>query len=174
MLPKTLDETYETIFMDIVKDEWSFARHALQWACFHQDLYKDHHAMPLEILLAATELSTCGEVHQEINFEYDAERLRHMLGCLINVDEKNLVFLAHYTVKEYLESRRISEGATGYFWTGQEVMIKECMRIIHQEAQAAYWPEEEVRLICGQKAGDTLRHFFKTSSYIALCQVQCC
>ncbi|KAL1611933.1 hypothetical protein SLS60_000156 [Paraconiothyrium brasiliense] len=154
-LPKTLDETYERIFMDIPKDEWSFARHALQWVCFHRDMYGDNHAMSLQILLAATELSTCNEAHQESDFEYDAERLRNMLGCLIDVNEDNIVLLAHYTVKEYLESQRISESAAGYFWTGQEAIIRDCARTILQEAQAIDWPEKKAELLFGDDIGDT-------------------
>jgi hypothetical protein len=155
--------------MDIPKDEWPFARHTLQWVCFHQDMYKGYSPMSLQILLAATELSTCREVHQESDFEYDAERLRNMLGCLINVDEDNLVFLAHYTVKEYLESQRISESATGYFWTGQEAMIKECMRTILQEAQAIDWPEEKAGLLCGDNIGDTPDAFLQ--DFVVYCVV---
>lgn len=86
ILPETLDETYERILMEIPRFEWPFARHALQWICFHQDIYKDHHPLSMPVILDATEKITCREVPQEFNFEYDAERLRSMLGCLINVD----------------------------------------------------------------------------------------
>lgn len=149
-LPKTLDETYERISMEVSKDEWPFARNALQWICFHQDLYNGFYPMSLQVLLAATERSTCKEVHQESDFEYNEERLHNMLGCLIKVDKDNTVFLAHYTVKEYLESQRISQRATGYFSTGQEVMIKECIRTIFQEAQAIDlhdWPDAKAELL---------------------------
>ncbi|CAO2649625.1 Nn.00g070100.m01.CDS01 [Neocucurbitaria sp. VM-36] len=146
-LPKTLDETYERIFNDIPKDERPFARHALQWICFHQDMYKHYHPMSLQVLMAATEISVCKKVPQESDFEYDAERLRNMLGCLITVDEQGLVFLAHYTVKEYLESQRISESATSYFGTGQEATIKDCMRTILQGAQAINLSEKQRELL---------------------------
>jgi len=87
--------------------------------------------------LVATEPSTYREVHQESDFKYHAERLCNMLlGCLINLDEENLVFLAHCIVQKYLESLRISEDATSYVRTGQEAMIKGCMRTVLQEAQA--------------------------------------
>ncbi|KAH7085265.1 hypothetical protein BKA63DRAFT_499280 [Paraphoma chrysanthemicola] len=142
-LPKTLDETYERILMDVPKDEWPFTRHALQWICFHQDLYQDRHAMSLRILLAATESSTCRDDHQEIDLEYNAERLRNMLGCLVNVDEGDLVFLAHYTVKEYLESPRTSQSITSYFWTGQNSMMKECMQTSLREGQTVNRQEDE-------------------------------
>lgn len=162
-LPKTLDETYERIFMDIPRDEWPFVRHVLQWVCFHQDLYKDYHSMSLEILLTATERSTCREFHQGSDFEYDAEMLRDMLGCLISVDEDDLVFLAHYTVKEYLESQRISESSTGYFWIGQETIIKEFTPTIIQEAQAITWQKENDILLHGDGHGirDTPKAFLK-------------
>ncbi|KAH7094916.1 hypothetical protein FB567DRAFT_511316 [Paraphoma chrysanthemicola] len=143
-LPKTLDETYERILMEIPKDEWPFTRHALQWICFHQDLYYDDHALSLQILLAATESSTCREVEQEIDLEYNAERLRNMLGCLVNVDDNDLVILAHYTVQEYLESPRTSQSVTSYFWTGQESLMKDCIQNILREAQTVEMPDEEI------------------------------
>jgi hypothetical protein len=155
--------------MDIPKDEWPFTRHALQWICFHQNLYQDRHAMSLQILLTATELSTCREVYQEIDLEYNAERLRNMLGCLVNVDEDNLVFLAHYTVKEYLESQRTSRSATSYLWTGQESMMKECMRTILQEAQAVDWPEGKAILLQGDDTCDTPDAFLQ--DFVVYCVV---
>lgn len=148
-LPKTLDETYERILMEIPKDEWPFTRHALQWICFHQNLYHDNHALSLQILLAATESSTCREVEQEIDLEYNAERLRNMLGCLVNVDDNDLVILAHYTVKEYLESHRTSHSVTRYFWIEAESMMRDFMRTILQRAQNVNWPKEEPIIIPG-------------------------
>ena len=78
-----------------------------------------------------------------------------LLGCLINLDEENLVFLAHCIVQKYLESLRISEDATSYVRTGQEAMIKGCMRTVLQEAQAIDQPKEKVELISGDGIGDT-------------------
>jgi hypothetical protein len=147
-LPKTLDETYERIFTDIAPEEWPFARHALQWICFHQDIYEDNHALSMKILLAGTEISACSETHQETIFEYDSERLRFTLGSLVNVDEENMVFLAHYTVREYLESPRISDSAMRCFQIGQKTTTSLLMRIIFQEAREVQCPED-VEKICG-------------------------
>lgn len=146
-LPKTLDETYERIFLDISRDEWPFVHHALQWICFHQDLYQDHHPMSIKILLTATETSTCRENLQENDLDYGSERLRNMLGCLVNVDENDRVFLAHYTVKEYLESQRISKSATSYFRVGKEEMIKEYLPIVLQKAQYLDWSDDKDELL---------------------------
>jgi hypothetical protein len=147
-LPKTLDETYERIFMDIAPEEWPFARHALQWICFHQDIYEDNHALSMKILLAGTEISACSETHRETIFEYDSERLRFTLGSLVNVDEENMVFLAHYTVREYLESPRISDSAMRCFQIGQKTTTSLLMRIIFQEAREVQCPEDVEKLIC--------------------------
>jgi hypothetical protein len=140
-LPKTLDETYERILMEIPKDEWPFTRHALRWICFHQDAHQDQYAMSTQILLAATELDACREVCGEIELEYNTERLRNMLGCLVHVEKDSLISLAHYTVQEYLESNRTSQSAVSYFWIEHGSMMKECMRTILQEAQTFDWPE---------------------------------
>jgi hypothetical protein len=147
-LPKTLDETYERIFTDIAPEEWPFARHALQWICFHQDIYEDNHALSMKTLLAGTEISACSETHQETIFEYDSERLRFTLGSLVNVDEENMVFLAHYTVREYLESPRISDSAMRCFQIGQKTTTSLLMRIIFQEAREVQCPEDVEKLIC--------------------------
>lgn len=87
-----------------------------------------------------------------------------MLGCLISVDEDNLVSLAHYTVKEYLESQRTSGSAVGYFSTGQEPMTKECMRTIFQEAQSIDWLVEKAELLRGDDTGDTPDAFLQDFS----------
>jgi hypothetical protein len=147
-LPKTLDETYERIFMDIAPEEWPFARHALQWICFHQDIYEGHHDLSLQILLDATELSACSETLEEGIFEYDAERLGHTLGSLITMDEEDRILPAHYTVKEYLESPRISDSAMRCFQIGQKTTTSLLMRIIFQEAREVQCPEDVEKLIC--------------------------
>jgi hypothetical protein len=146
-LPKTLDETYERIFMDIAPEEWPFARHALQWICFHQDIYEGHHDLSLQILLDATELSACSETLEEGIFEYDAERLGHTLGSLITMDEEDRILPAHYTVKEYLESPRISDSAMRCFQIGQKTTTSLLMRIIFQEAREVQCPEDVEKLI---------------------------
>jgi hypothetical protein len=133
--------------MDIAPEEWLFARHALQWICFHQDIYEDRHALSTQILLNATELSVCSETHQEEVLEYDTERLRYTLGSLVTVDDRNLVFLAHYTVREYLESPRISDSMVRCFQIGQKTTTSMLMRIILQEAQRIEWTEGIDKLI---------------------------
>jgi hypothetical protein len=152
-LPKTLDETYERIFLDIAPDEWPFARHALQWICFHEDIYEGDFELSIKILLAGTELSTCSETHQEVNLEYDAERLRYTLGSLVTVDEENMVFLAHYTVKEYLESPRISDSAIHCFRIGQKTATRMLMQIILHEARKVKISEEQKVLISAGEGG---------------------
>jgi hypothetical protein len=149
--------------MDIAPEEWLFARHALQWICFHQDIYEDKHALSMHILLNATELSTCNESQQEGVFEYDAERLRYTLGSLVTVDERNMVFLAHYTVREYLQSPRISDSIVRCFQIGQKTKTSKLMQIVVQKAQGIEWTEEKDELMgdsCKRKTPDAFLQDF--------------
>jgi hypothetical protein len=147
--------------MDIAPEEWLFARHALQWICFHQDIYEDVHALSMHILLSATELSTCNESQQEGVFEYDAERLRYTLGSLVTVDDRNLVFLAHYTVREYLESPRISDSMVRCFQIGQKTTTSMLMQLIVRNARDVEWKEERNDLMDDYDDGETLDAFLQ-------------
>ena len=141
-LPRTLYETYDRIFDAIPLEEQAFARHALRWVCFHQDLYGDAPQMSLPLLLITTERSTCLEYPDEINLVYDEQRLRDMLGCLITVEEDRSVRLAHYTVEEYLRSSSASESVVGPFKNKHEAITFDYMQIVLQEAQTFRWSGE--------------------------------
>jgi hypothetical protein len=141
--------------MDIAREEWIFARRASQWICLHQDIYNDAYAMSMQTLLKVTELSACNETHQEEIFEYDAERLRQTVGSLVTVDEEKMVFLAHYTVKEYLEFQRLTGSALSYFQVGQKATTGMLMQVIVQQSQRKEWSEEREHLIYD---GDVFGH----------------
>lgn len=86
---------------------------------YHNDLRDDDIA--LTTLIQAVQQSTADKLH-------DFEGLRESCGCLIMVVQKhsttgvsyNTVSFAHYTVKEYLQSPRISRKETGFFALLQE------------------------------------------------------
>src|SRR5271156_966890 len=145
-LPKTLDETYDRIFLTIPEEEQLFVHHALQWIHYHNELY-DGEGIPCAVLLQGVGKSTAGlNANQNERF-YDNDTLRELCGCLINITPEHstnalrhirhatlAVSFAHYTVREYLDSTRISKSSAAYFTTFKENLKQDFMKIILSEA----------------------------------------
>src|SRR5947207_4392575 len=55
-LPRTLDETYDRIFLRIPEEERLFVYHALQWISYHNELHGN--CIPCSVLLQAVARST--------------------------------------------------------------------------------------------------------------------
>ena len=130
-LPKTLDETYERIFLTIPEDDWLSVQHVFHWLVYHNDLFGTN--IPLSTLLQAVQQSTVDFLSQDADQLHDFEGLRERCGCLIVVEQeekrghnnrlihqRSTVSFAHYTVKEYLQSPRISHKKVGFFALAQE------------------------------------------------------
>ncbi|KAK4163273.1 hypothetical protein QBC43DRAFT_319816 [Cladorrhinum sp. PSN259] len=130
-LPRTLDETYERIFLDIPDEERSFVRQCLRWIQFHNE-HHDADGIPCAILLQA--LSSSDDEQREPGDEcpYDAQDIKEICGCLLNISPGNsfkikdysnqliykaipVVSFAHYTVREFLDSDRISTSPVAFF-----------------------------------------------------------
>lgn len=141
-LPKTLDETYDRIFLTIPDEEHLFVYHAFQWIKYHNDLY-DGANIPCSVLLEAVGKSTAAVTANQIECFYDQETLRELCGCLINITpeeysygriETLTVSFAHYTVREYLDSARISEHSTVYTTACKGNLKQDFMKITLFEA----------------------------------------
>jgi hypothetical protein len=145
-LPKTLDETYERIFLAIPEGDWLSVRHVFHWLVYHNDLFGNN--IPLSILLQAIQQSTSDVRSQDADQLYDFEGLRERCGCLIMVEQSQrndaqdtvrqdtTVSFAHYTVKEYLQSHRNSQKRVGFFALVQEVIQKQFAEIALRQALA--------------------------------------
>jgi hypothetical protein len=146
-LPKTLDETYDRIFLTIPEEERLFVQHALQWIYYHNELYNGK-GIPCAVLLQGVEKSTAALAADQNELFYDNETLRELCGCLINITPENTknfigdlhyttlaVSFAHYTVREYLDSTRISKSSTAYFTACKENLKQNFMEITFSEAQ---------------------------------------
>jgi hypothetical protein len=109
-LPETLDETYERIFSCIHQDDRELVRHALRWICFHNAL---NSLIPLKpSMLVDTYLMCAGDLQSESSVLVDVELLKDSCGCLLTFQpgqESESIDLAHYTVREFLESSRTIE-----------------------------------------------------------------
>jgi hypothetical protein len=94
--------------------------------------------IPCKVLLQAIERSIA--VHDNFSKSrlYDAEVLRELCGCLINVvveeDSRLRVSFAHYTVLEFLESPRVTEGLAADFAISKDAIPSEMIKIILCEA----------------------------------------
>ena len=120
-LPKSLDETYDRIFLTIPEEDRPFVYHALQWIRFHNKLYGGR-GIPVEVLIQAAEKSLVRLTASHLERFHDMETIRELCGCLINITmEKSIyhsnssvipsvlaVSFAHYLVREYLDSSRMS------------------------------------------------------------------
>jgi hypothetical protein len=141
-LPKTLDETYDRIFLSVPEEEHPFVHHALQWIYYNNELYGDE-SIPCAVLLQAVQKSTTGLTANQNERFYDIETLRELCGCLINImlgdptdiyDTTPAVSFAHYTVREYLDSTRISKNSSVCFTACKENLKQNFMEITFSEA----------------------------------------
>ena len=125
-LPRTLDETYERIFLGIPDDDKLFVHHVLKWIYYYNDGRRVYLGdIPSSILLQAIERSTSHLSSGQQDFLYDEEALRELCGCLIVITSEGLVFhetgaastvtFAHYTVLEFLQSARIFNSPVAFF-----------------------------------------------------------
>lgn len=158
-LPKTLDETYERIFLTIPEDDWLSVQHVFHWLIYHNDLFGTN--IPLSTLLQAVQQSTVDLLSQDADQLHDFEGLRERCGCLIEVGQeekrtgndrklvhqRSTVSFAHYTVKEYLQSPRISQKKVGFFALAQERIHNQFTGIAMRQALAILpdkWAEYEL------------------------------
>jgi hypothetical protein len=144
-LPKTLDETYERLFLEIPEEDRMFVHHALKWIYFHRELYDNN--ISCSVLLQGIARSTCGSTPSIRDYFYDEERLRELYGCLITVMSENrsneyegdyhttrTVSFAHYTVWEFLDSVRILNNSAAFFAVIKERTKLEFTRTVILEA----------------------------------------
>lgn len=116
-LPKDMDETYERIFSYITDEEKEIVRHTLHWVCFHDFLWKGSVPLPAKILIDAYIALSKGRLNSDDSL-YDLETLKDSCGCLVSFphgeeDQSHLANIAHYTVREFLESDQSS--STSWF-----------------------------------------------------------
>ncbi|KAK4231120.1 hypothetical protein QBC38DRAFT_258954 [Podospora fimiseda] len=133
-LPRTLEETYDRIFMDIPEEARSFVRTTLKWIYMHE-FSTASSSVPCSVLLQAVQMTGSRHTECEDGYLFDQDLLREFCGCLISIsfEQKKfwsrhvtgvyqwdyldqphrsdvpvqVVSIAHYTVVEYLTSPRL-------------------------------------------------------------------
>jgi ankyrin repeat protein len=142
-LPRTLDETYTRLFLDIDPNYQQDAKYALAWLAFS--------GRPLQLAELAEAIAIDPTSNRPFDPEErfpDPESVFHILSSLITVSSDEnwdqafdspdtfgsavTVQLAHFSVKEYLVSDRILESPARYFAASTSVaqrFISECCLI---------------------------------------------
>jgi hypothetical protein len=109
-LPKTLDETYERILSKIPNKNRKHVHKALQFLAFGND--SDIFDLNLVQLAEAVVVDV-----EQLSFNPDDRFLQpkdllEMCTCLVSYDDTTSeIVLAHYSVREYLESERVKPGS---------------------------------------------------------------
>ena len=144
-LPKTLDESYDRILLAIPEEEQVIVHHILQWIHYHNELY-DGQSIPCELLVQGVRKSTAKLSADHMERFYDTETLLEVCGCLISLVAENRTEIrgqetlgfsfAHYTVREYLDSNRVSPGSTAYSITYMKDLTQEVLGIVLHEAHS--------------------------------------
>jgi ankyrin repeat protein len=120
-LPETLDETYERTLLDIAKDNWAYAHRLFQCIVVAR--------RPLRVAELAEFLAFKSGEGGWLTFEEEwrPEDPRDMvlstcssLITVVNVDDSAVIQFSHFSVKEYLTSTRIAEGAVSRYWIALE------------------------------------------------------
>lgn len=112
-LPETLDETYERILMKIPQKSSKFAHKVLQLLAFctaDRCGFDKLNALAEAVIVDVEQLSFSPEKRL-----LDRNALFEICTCLITVTSEDKVILAHYSVKEYLDSERIKLGPATSF-----------------------------------------------------------
>ena len=163
-LPRTIEETYETILLEIPLDDWGIARTALQWISGHSDLNFSY-GIPADCLSSAVLSTDCTLMLDAYKGCHEHEFLKVILGCLIDLsliayDEESqqwpfggnysvdgdpdstcihAVSLAHYTIQEFLFSDRIKTSRVSYFTMSRDTCAHKMLEVVlHPKTEASY------------------------------------
>lgn len=144
-MPRTLDETYERIFLRVPDEARPAVHHALKWVYAHNALRQNN--IPLSNLNQVLQKSADRGDSSQYEYDYNEDLLREFCGCLIWVSPQTrgpsitepfqpraAVSIAHYTVLEFLESARIRNGPAAFFTVDKEIAKLEFTKIVMHEA----------------------------------------
>ncbi|KAH6972969.1 hypothetical protein BKA56DRAFT_492630 [Ilyonectria sp. MPI-CAGE-AT-0026] len=144
-LPRTLDETYERIFLRVPDEARLVVHHALKWIYAHNTLRKD--SLPLSQLIQALQKGADRGDTSQYEYDYNEALIREFCGCLIWVSPQargtaggipiqpgDAVSFSHYTVLEFLKSTRIRNGTASFFAIDKEIAKLEFANIVMHEA----------------------------------------
>lgn len=155
-LPETLDETYERIFSYITKEERELFRHALHMVCFHDFLWSGKVCLPARLLLESyANLQVDGDIAPSDDVLCDLTMLKDACGCLVTFSreqspgwkgetQEETAIIAHYTVREFLESARASGKLTEWINISTNSHYSALLRFVFDFALTTKTPRLEI------------------------------
>lgn len=109
-LPKTLDEVYDRLLLRIPEGNREIAHRALQWLA-----YAKRPLLLKEVAAAVVVETGVSALSPEHSF-FEPQDILNVCSSLVSYsDHIGLLGLAHYSVQEYLVSRRIREGRAAFY-----------------------------------------------------------
>jgi hypothetical protein len=136
-LPKTLDETYERIFLSIPQEQRIFIHHMFRWMAY----FVERGSTPPWTLLVEAARTTAAKFDVNVNdIHYDILTIQELCGGLISFRRHSegqfslrahlavRIYFAHYTVREYLASKRIADGPVSHFAICSDKLHEEIWR----------------------------------------------
>lgn len=168
-LPRTLDETYERIFQLIPEEDQEFVKLALGFICSNNDL----RPLPImaKVLLEAISFnlhSPDDSENGDVSF-YTHDTLQDRCGCLISLtsnDQKEYVSLAHYTVKEFLYSDRITRSTAADFALSDK-LVRSTLRKTVLEVVTREYSNSDLWDLSGQFPEPPAMDFLETYAILA-------
>jgi hypothetical protein len=141
-LPSTLDETYQRILANIPVELTQYVQRCLVFLLFSSPA-------PTNVLI-----SFMGETQNDQTSPSTVVATEAMvvetLGCLISV-QQHRVKLAHYTIKEYLQSPRLAESSVRYFYLPEELTRSYFLRILFRTVLRTTEQEGHFARYCAQR-----------------------
>ncbi|KAK7915225.1 hypothetical protein PG985_012928 [Apiospora marii] len=139
-LPRTMEETYDMIFSLLPEEDLDVVRTVLTLICGHQEVSHGTTALPYAIAELAIQ-------HGKGSEFYQTGDLREICGCLIALETSSrdavhrdwypdIVFLAHYTVEEFLYSEAISQGRFASLALTPEKARRSYIQTLHRLARS--------------------------------------
>ncbi|KAG0131111.1 hypothetical protein HOY82DRAFT_485486, partial [Tuber indicum] len=109
-LPPTLDETYERILCNIAEEDRELALQVFRFlVCGDRDLTLSEIREGLAIEIGSQRMDPDNRLNDE-------EDILDICGGLVERNEKNIVGLAHFSVKEYLVSPNLAKSKASYYY----------------------------------------------------------
>ncbi|KAK4204649.1 vegetative incompatibility protein HET-E-1 [Triangularia verruculosa] len=142
-LPRTLDETYERIFLQIPNEAREFVCMTMKLIYAHSLIWPN--SIPCLVLLDIMRRYAASSGRTTGRYLFNEDLIREFCGCLVTVAPERRDFhispvplgwttvtarFAHYTVWEFLESGRIRDGPAEFFAIDKNAAFLEYSRLV--------------------------------------------
>ncbi|KAK0641394.1 hypothetical protein B0T16DRAFT_496113 [Cercophora newfieldiana] len=141
-LPETLDDTYIRILSSIDEEDRPLLRHTLWMISFHSATYTSNKLRVTDnIILSSYTAFSTQDSSANTNHLYTPDALEEVCGCLVTFLHgdvagmpRRFASLAHYTVREFVESGRSISSPVRYFHCQPDEMSRAMFSSVAQYA----------------------------------------